>query len=100
MLQEKIDIVAVNTFVSVLVIDYKLKYKFNSSCCFTEEKSKLLINYPSSFFAKVCQKHFFGNRAVAATDDDDGVDPTQFDWIRVLNNSTNNRTRTTIITEQ
>ena len=57
MVQEKIDIVAVNTFVSVLVIDYKLKYKFNGSCCFTEEKSKLLINYPSSFFLLKCARN-------------------------------------------
>ena len=57
MVQEKIDIVAVNTFVSVLVIDYILKYKFNGSCCFTEEKSKLLINYPSSFFLLKCARN-------------------------------------------
>ena len=34
------------------------------------------------------------------TNDDDDVDPTNFDWIAPNNNNSNNRTRTTIITEQ
>ena len=44
-------------------------------------------------------EHFFSDTTVVTIDDDD-VDPTNFDWIAPNNNNSNNRTRTTIITEQ
>ena len=84
---------------AVLVIDHKLKYKIDNSCCFIERKSKLLINYPSSFLLKCARNIPLIIDVVAATDDDN-VDPTHFNWIRALNNSNSSVTRTTIITEQ